>query len=148
MKGYKVYSEIQQLKVLGFKRDAVAKQLKVNWRTVDRYWDMPLEEFEVSLREVRRSVELDEHQAIILKWLSEYPSMTAAQVSDWLKEHYALDVKDRTVSRFVKKTYGRITVSRKLSKYVNLRPLLSFHLATNYKPTSVRSGCGRWRAHG
>lgn len=102
MKGYKVYSKIQQLKVLGFKRDAVAKQLKINWRTVDRYWDMPVEEFEVSLREVRRSVELEGHQAIILKWLNEYPSISAAQVSDWLKEHYALDVKDRTVSRFVK----------------------------------------------
>jgi len=50
MKGYKVYSKIQQLKSLGFKRAAVAKQLKANWRTVDRYWDMSPEEFEASLR--------------------------------------------------------------------------------------------------
>jgi len=102
MKGYEVYSKIQQLKSLGFKRAAVAKQLKVNWRTVNRYWDMSPEEFQSSLREVRRSGDLEDHRNIILSWLKDYPAMTAAQVSDWLKEHYALNAKDRTVSRFVK----------------------------------------------
>lgn len=102
MKGYEVYSKIQQLKSLGFKRAAVANRLNVNWRTVQRYWGMSPEEFESSLREVRRSGDLEDHRNIILSWLKNYPSMTAAQVSDWLKEHYAVNAKDRTVSRFVK----------------------------------------------
>lgn len=37
MKEYKVYKEIQQLREKGFRKNSVAKQLGVNWRTVDRY---------------------------------------------------------------------------------------------------------------
>ena len=40
MKEIKVYNAIHQLKERGFKKDSVAKQLSINWRTVDRYWNM------------------------------------------------------------------------------------------------------------
>ena len=40
MKGYSVYRTIQQLKARGFRKDAVAKNLGINWRTVDRYWSI------------------------------------------------------------------------------------------------------------
>lgn len=35
MKGYTVYNAIHQLKDRGFKKDSVAKQPNINWRTVD-----------------------------------------------------------------------------------------------------------------
>ena len=46
MKGYSVYSQIQQLKEQGFRKDAVARNLGINWRTANRYWDMTVEEYE------------------------------------------------------------------------------------------------------
>ena len=45
---------------------------------------------------------LDKYQAQIKGWLQEYPDMTAAQVCDWLKEHYREEISERTVSRYVK----------------------------------------------
>ena len=46
MKGYRVYNSIKQLKDMGFKRAAVAAQLQINRRTVDRYWTMTADEYE------------------------------------------------------------------------------------------------------
>lgn len=46
MKGYSVYNAIQQLKERGFKKASVARQLNLNRRTVIRYWDMSVEEYE------------------------------------------------------------------------------------------------------
>ena len=63
MKGYHVYSKIQQFRTAGFSQRQVAR---------------------------------------ILEWLREFPDLTAAQVCDWLREHYREDVSERTVSRYVK----------------------------------------------
>ena len=46
MKGYSVYNSIQQLKGQGFKKAAVACKLEINRRTVDRYWDMSVDEYQ------------------------------------------------------------------------------------------------------
>lgn len=45
MKGYRVYSVIHQLKERGFKKASVAKQLNINRRTVNRYWNMTVASF-------------------------------------------------------------------------------------------------------
>jgi transposase len=102
MKEYKVYNAIQQLKERGFRKDSVAKQLNINWRTVDRYWDMTADEYESQSQGLKRGSRLDDYQNQILIWLRQYPSMTASQVCDWLKENYNADFKERTVSRYVK----------------------------------------------
>jgi len=102
MKGYSVYSAIQQLKERGFKKATVAKQVGINRRTVDRYWDMTVATYEANLQEVRRSSKLDEYKNTIVGWLKDYPTTSAAQVCDWLKEYYNTSFKERTVSRFVK----------------------------------------------
>ena len=60
MKGYSVYSQIQQLKEQGFRKDAVARNLGINWRTVNRYWDMTVDEYEASLSGVCQVQLLDE----------------------------------------------------------------------------------------
>lgn len=100
MKGYRVYSQIKQLQEKGFSMTAIANRLGVNRRTVKRYWTMDAKDYE-SLS-INREKLLDGHQDIILHWLSEYPTLSAAQVCDWLKEHYGATYAERTVSRYVK----------------------------------------------
>lgn len=102
MKGYSVYSQIQQLKEQGFRKDAVAKSLGLNWRTVNRYWDMTVDEYEENSANICRAQLLDEYRATIIRWLREYPTLSAAQVCDWLKEHYTASFSERTVCRYVK----------------------------------------------
>jgi hypothetical protein len=35
--------------------------------------------------------------------LRAYPTLSSAQVCDWLKEHYSEDFRERTASRYVKR---------------------------------------------
>lgn len=102
MKGYSVYNAIQQLKAKGFKKATVARQLDINRRTVNKYWDMSVDEYEAIRSDVCRKQSMDEYQKTIIDWLTEYPSLTSAQVCDWLKEHYDAYFSERTVSRYVK----------------------------------------------
>jgi len=100
MKGYRVYSQIKQLQEKGFSRTSVAKRLNINRRTVNRYWGMSADEYENQC--LSRAKLLDGYQEIILHWLNEYSALSAAQVCDWLKEHYGAAYPERTVSRYVK----------------------------------------------
>lgn len=102
MKGYEMYTKIQQLKEKGFKQTNVSRQLDIHRNTVKRYWDMTADEFEENTFTVNRTKLLSEYEETIVRWLTEYPSTTAAQVCDWLKEHYSEYFKERTVSRYVK----------------------------------------------
>ena len=102
MKGYSVYSSIQQLKERGFKKATVAKQLGINRRTVNRYWDMAVDEYEENSTNICRETLLGKYRDTIVGWLSEYPTLSAAQVCDWLKEHYSASFSERTVCRYVK----------------------------------------------
>lgn len=101
VKEYQVYIEIQELKGKGFSKSACAEQLQINRRTVDRYWEMSVDEYEKQHENIKRSAVLDKYREQIISWLKEYPTMSASQVCDWLKEHYSVSVKRRTVSRYV-----------------------------------------------
>ncbi len=102
MKGYNVYSKIQQYRQLGFSQRQVARRLEISRKTVKRYWEMPVDEYEEMSQGICRMQALDRYEKQIVQWLLEYPTLTAAQVSDWLKEHYRAEVSERTVSRYVK----------------------------------------------
>lgn len=102
MKGFKMYNQVQQLKELGFTRSRAAKQLNINRETVTRYWNMTADEFTIQVYRINREQLLSKYEENIISWLRQYPTMTAAQVCDWLKEHYREDIKERTVSRYVK----------------------------------------------
>lgn len=102
MKGYTVYSKIQQMKQAGFSQRQVARRLEINRKTVKRYWEMQAEAYEEMSRETCRMQALDQYEKQIMQWLLEYPTLTAAQVSDWLKEQYRAEASERTVSRYVK----------------------------------------------
>jgi len=62
---------------------------------------MTLEEYEFACA-ISRSKLLDKRQEAILLRMEEYPTTSAAQVCDWLKEHYGEDCPERTVGRYVK----------------------------------------------
>ena len=101
MKGYQVYSKTQQFRMAGFSQRQVARRLGINRKTVKRYWEMPVNEYEEMSSAICRTQHLDKYQGQIIRWLREFPDMTVAQVSDWLKEQYREDISERTVSRYV-----------------------------------------------
>jgi transposase len=115
MKGYRVYSQIKQLQEKGFSMSAVAKRLGVNRRTVKRYWVVDADGYQ-NMSVSRRRL-LDIYQEIILRWLTEYPTLSAAQVCDWLGEHYGVSHAQRTVSRYVKE----LREAHRLPKTVDVR---------------------------
>ena len=45
MKEIKMYSQIQQLKAQGFKKERVAKMLHMSKNTVRKYWEMTPDEY-------------------------------------------------------------------------------------------------------
>jgi len=97
-----MYHQIIQLKELGFSKSRSAKQLGINRETVTRYWDMTTDEFDAHLYAVRRTKAIWEYQSIIIGWIKQFPTVTAAQIQDWLQEQYHQEFKKRTVSRYVK----------------------------------------------
>lgn len=97
-----MYSKIQQEKKQGFSREAVARHLNLTWRTVDRYWDMTVEDYE-ALRQRQFNSGLDQHKSVILNWLRAHEDVSAAQIQDWLAEHYSERYKERTVRDYVRK---------------------------------------------
>ena len=113
MKGYEVYSTIQQMKELGFSKSATASQLGINRRTVDRYWCMSLDEYQTNFVGICKRKLLDDYSGTIVGWLTEYPTTTAAQVCDWLKENYNASFSERTVSRYVKNLRTEYNLGKK-----------------------------------
>ena len=95
-----MYSHIQSKKAMGYTRDATARQLGLSWRTVTRYWEMTPEEYQALSKENNRC-NLDRHESAIVGWLERFPDLSAAQVQDWLLEHYQETYSARTVRHYV-----------------------------------------------
>lgn len=101
-KRWEMYSQIQAMKSQGFKRRRVAQILGVHRNTVKKYWDMSPEEFQESIMEPAKKSSLEQHKELILSWLRNYGKITAAQVYDWLKEKYKLELAENSVRRYVR----------------------------------------------
>ena len=87
MKGYHVYSKIQQLRLLEFSQRQAARRLGINRKTVKRYWELPVNEYEETSTTICRMQYLDKYQK---------------QILNWLKEQYRETVSEQAVSRYVK----------------------------------------------
>lgn len=104
MKGWSVYQDIQQLKEIGLNRSQTKRQLGINWKTVDYYWEMTPDEFaEQQKKSKNRRKNLEPYKDQILDWLNRYPDLSGAQVHDWLKEHHgdSYQGKERTLRRYI-----------------------------------------------
>jgi len=100
-----MYHEIHKLHRLGFSNARIARYLVMDPRTVSRYLKLTEGEYEQYLiQSSQRKKVLDPYEAFVRDKLSEYPETSAAQIHDWLKEHYRDDLPDvspRTVYNFV-----------------------------------------------
>ncbi len=99
-----MYIEIHELKVKGFSNTKIAKILKISRPTVIKYLKMKDHEFEKELESQKQRTKKPEvYQSEIIKWLRQYPEMTAAQVYDWLEEKYKdLNFNESTMRNFVR----------------------------------------------
>ena len=113
MKGWQMYSRIQELKAQGFSIRQVSRIIRVSRNTIKKYWDMPPEEYAITYKAVNRVTALMAFEPTVVKWLETYPCMTAAQVRDWLEERHQLDAAERTVRRFVAKIREQHGITRK-----------------------------------
>lgn len=106
MTDWKMYSKIQHLKELGFSKTQTRKKLKINFRTVQKYWQMQAEEFEQSQKNAKsRSKKPDVYRTEVLDWLKDYPDIMASQIYDWLIERYGSQIhfSERTFRDYISK---------------------------------------------
>ena len=98
------YHIVHQLSREGFSVLAICKHLVMDWRTVKRYLVMSEEEYEQFIeKQSERKRNLERFNAFVKSRLTKYPETSAAQMHDWLKEHYPdfPTVDGKTVFNFV-----------------------------------------------
>ena len=101
-KRWQMYSKIQAMKSEGFSQRQVARTLEIHRTTVKKYWNMTPDEYHDTILEPAKKSSLEQHKELILSWLSTYPEITAAQIHDWLKEKYGLQLAENSVRRYVR----------------------------------------------
>lgn len=115
-----MYHEIHKLKRDGFSDSRISRELVMSRHTVGRYLSMSEEEYNLFLdKQSNRKKQLHPFEDFVKAKLEKYPDTSAAQVHDWLKEHYSTfpNVSPKTVYNFVmwvRQKYGipKITVGR------------------------------------
>ena len=89
MVGVTMYSEIQKLKALGYKKQRAARQLKIDTKTVRKYWDMTEDEYISYYQETKeRTRIMDPYSDYVLDRLKTYPEITSAIINDNLREDF------------------------------------------------------------
>ena len=101
MKGWKMYTELQSLKNLGFSKRKTSMKLGLSFNTVSKYWGMDPDQFEKTILNRERRKNLSLYEGVVIDWLKTHPDLTGAQVHDWLREHYEICVSERATRRFV-----------------------------------------------
>ena len=99
-----MYHEIHRLDREGFSCAWIGDHLVLDRRTVKKYLDMSEEEFlAFKHQQQNRKKLLDPYEGFVRERLEDCPEASAAQVHDWLKEHYddLINVNEKTVFNFV-----------------------------------------------
>ena len=96
-----LYIEVHQLKKQGFRISQIAKRTRLSRTTVYKYLDLDFEEAIEELDVTSRKRKLDKYQDWIVNWLKEYPTLSGAQIFDWLQEKFPeIDIGESTVRRY------------------------------------------------
>lgn len=113
------FAKIKEQKLKGFNKSQVSRNLKLDYKTVTKYWNMTNEEYINCIKESKsRDKKIDKYQDIILDWIKEYRDISTAQIQDWLLERYdQLDFKDRTLRLYV----SNLRSKHNLPKEENMR---------------------------
>lgn len=99
-----MYHQMHKLFRDGWSKTRISSFFDINWRTVNKYLAMSEEEFIVFLKaQGNRQKILTQYEGFVKIKLEKYPDTKAAQMHDWLKEHYSgfPDVTPKTVYNFV-----------------------------------------------
>lgn len=97
-----LYIEVHQLKKQGFRISQIAKRTRLSRTTVYKYLELDFEEAIEEFDTTSRKRKLDKYQDWIVNWLKEYPTLSGAQVFDWLQEKFPeIDIGESTVRRYV-----------------------------------------------
>lgn len=115
MKGWKMYTEIQSLKNIGFSRRQTAAKLGLSINTIRKYWDVDPDQFEKVVLKRKRRSHLQLYESVILSWITDHPDLSGAQVYDWLLEHYEVTFSERSTRRFVSRLRKKHGIPRKKS---------------------------------
>lgn len=140
-------NELQELKSLGFSKRKAAKVLSISRDTVSTYWNKTDEEYAAMAERVKKHSHLAKFEPVILGWLHRYPSMTSAQVYDWLLEHYKPNISERAVRRYVqalRKSYGIVKTARP-REYEAVDELpLGYQMQVDFGEKSLRTPDGQY----
>lgn len=109
-----LYLEIHQLKKQRLRVSQIAKRLRISRTTVYKYLEMTFEEAEKEFDVGDRKKKLDPYRDWIVNWLKEFPSLSGAQVYDWLQERFSeIDVGESTVRRYVNEVRDLYQIEKK-----------------------------------
>lgn len=87
MKRWKMIHKIKDLKNNGLSQRAVAKELRISRKTVQKYWDKGEEEICKSIdKSKKRSKEVDKYREYIEHMLEKYPELSASKIKRKLEE--------------------------------------------------------------
>ena len=101
---FMVYFEIHRLYREGFSTRQISEELVLNRRTVSRYLSMSEPEFEqMMIDQSERDKVLTPYESFVKSRLEKFRDTPAAQMHDWLKEHFKdlPKVSQKTVFNFV-----------------------------------------------
>jgi len=99
-----MYHQIHKMFRDGWSKSRISSFLGINWRTVSKYLEMSEQEFLTFVdAQANRQKVLAQYEGFVKIKLENYPDTTAAQMHDWLKEHYGdfPEVTPKTVYNFV-----------------------------------------------
>ena len=147
LKEIKMYIHIQELKALGFSKRKTAKQLAISRDTISRYWNMTSVQYTEMAEQIRKKSNLLKYEPVILGWLCRYPSMTAAQVYDWLLEHYDVNISERAVRRYIGEL-RRVHSIVKTSQPRDYEPVdelpMGYQMQIDFGEKSLRTPAGQY----
>lgn len=114
-----MFAEIKKYKEIGLNKSLVERKLDINYKTVDKHWNMSHEEYASLFQNSKsRKKKLKKYEAIILSWLKEYSDISAAQVNDWIKEKYNdFTIKDRTLRYFIQKLREKHKIPKQITTW-------------------------------
>lgn len=103
LKEWNLFGEIKQYKAMGLNKSQVQRELNINYKTVDKYWDMLPDEYaELRVEAKNRSKKIDWYKDEILDWITDFRDMSAAQVIDWFQErHYEINFTERSLRGYI-----------------------------------------------
>ncbi|WML26887.1 hypothetical protein [Neobacillus sp. OS1-33] len=113
MDKFEMYIQIRGMVNQRYSVSAIARKLELSRNTAYKYLKKsPDEMAEWTASTMIRTKKLDIHKELILKWLREYPDISAAQVNDWLKEKFpTFKVGESTVRNYVKELREEFSIS-------------------------------------